>query len=265
MLVAAGLALVLCASASASLHSSEQDIVYTPTTLPAGDVGTAYDVTMTAKYPASAGGGYASLGTATQITTSSEAAPGILFRAGKVPDGSSLELIGTPTAPGTFHFTSAVVFSDGSGVTKQWTLVVTGKAQIPPAEAKKLESDVDDEIAYEREAIGDIGNDADDDTAARRSVGNGSLRLANVVSTLEKYALPSGYKLDPESAVQSAEDADGDAYDVMGGHKTGLKLAQATADFSHSKELQAKALNFIAQAIAAKKRASTDLSILASQ
>jgi len=44
-----------------------------------------------------------------------------------------------------------------------------------------------------------------------------------------------------------------------------LKGKQAASDFSYSKELQTKTLNFIARGIAAKKRASADLLSLSSQ
>jgi len=45
----------------------------------------------------------------------------------------------------------------------------------------------------------------------------------------------------------------------------GLKGKQAASDFSYSKELQTKALNFIARGIAAKKTASADLLSLSRQ
>ena len=269
LVAAAVAALVLCApvlAASVVQGGSEQSgYVYSPVTLPGAKLGTKYDVTMTARYPAINGGGYASLTTQMTLTTSSEAAPGILFRSGSVPGGggSSLELVGTPTAPGAFHFATCVVLSDGSCVLKQWTLVVAGetKPEIPRSEAKQLEEAVDGAIAEERTASAEIGNDANKDDAARARLYLGYKTLADVLSKLGEYALPSAHN--PESAIGSAKSADAGAYDVMGGNKTGLKGDQAKSDFAYSKELQTKALNFIAQGIAAKKTASADLSFLA--
>ena len=261
LLAAVGVALVLCAPAGASHRGSEQDIAYSPATLPAAKVGTKYDVTMTAKYPAINGGGYASLGTQMTLTTSSQAAPGILFRVGKVPGGSSLILIGNPTAPGTFHFATCVVFSDGSCDLKQWTLVVNGKVKKPSwvAEAQDMRDDVEDSLTEEFHAVAML--QAEKYTKAKGDILGASVELSTSLDA--GGSLPD---IVPPGSAASAEAKT--AVDEVNAAKkldlSALSKTKTADDETGDKEIAAKheAINLLDQATAAKYKAADALAAM---
>jgi hypothetical protein len=137
------LALIALLTASASADN----FVYTPSSLPTGTVGMAYDVTLSVT---TADGQAMDLGTATTLTSSTQAAPGIFVKQVKVNGHYALHLIGKPTKAGAFPFATCVIASDASCGPKSWTLVIGG-AKEPGwvKRAKSLKLVLEQELRFE--------------------------------------------------------------------------------------------------------------------
>lgn len=204
---ALGLVALFTLVAAASAGATNPGFAYSPATWPQGTVGKAYDTTMSVTY----NGQPATLDTPQSRTSATEAFPGVLIKTVKVNGNQGLELVGTPTQPGTFTFQTCVNDQGNCADPESWKIVVTGSVKAPAwiARAKAMRASVDSALTAVFKAVGLVQKDQYAKAKAELVTFGQELSTAQRTGTAMEPIIPPGspVRVDAAKALDDVETA----------------------------------------------------------